>query len=203
MIEYIDFQESSEEERKLIQQYRKALSLLKERYRLEEQRLVSEFKSYGWENLPEKFEKGQENLALFLGIKNSYLRSQNKSREFYFERLLIQFPKISRKTIDLIDSILEKQIHRRDRYLVLKRSFEREKRELRQKAEEQIMNLLNKRLAETKLAVQKLQTHQEVLRVQEELEERRKIFEAKQYEKQKELKEMEKRRLEQEKRQKE
>jgi hypothetical protein len=58
-----------------------------------------------------------ENLTHFLHIRRTYLRSGGSSsiakpREAYHERLALHFPKISRKNLELVDQIIERQFYR-------------------------------------------------------------------------------------------
>ncbi|KRX11209.1 hypothetical protein PPERSA_07734 [Pseudocohnilembus persalinus] len=106
--------------------------------------------------------------------------TEGKEREKYIERLELHFPDLSKKNINIIDQFIEDNEYQNQKLNALYRNFEKERKELKEKVEEQIMNLFNIRLENLEKNNIKVRSQQEQQRLKEEIEAQKKIFEIKQ-----------------------
>lgn len=87
----------------------------------------------------------------------------------YSERLSIEFPNISRNNLDILTGYIEAKMYKGKKRKALWRNFYKEKSDLIDKAEQQVIRTIENKMEEGKAETEKLQRKEEQLRLGEKL----------------------------------
>ena len=94
---------------------------------------------------------------MFLHIYKTYIK-RGKDRDIYMERLAIQFPKMPRKQLEAHDQYIVDTEYYNKKTKALYRDWEKEKIQMKEFAEEQILNQIEYLIKETENELAKIKT---------------------------------------------
>jgi hypothetical protein len=121
----------------------------------------------------------------FLHLYQTYI-GRGKSLLQYFERLTIEFPKVSRANLDRINDYIVARIYKERKIKAVRRNFLREKDELFFKVEREVNLRIEKKIKDAQREAEKLMRREDKLKLEKELQALRTDYAARQEQKSKE-----------------